>query len=271
MEFNDLEMMCERAGRYTFSRAKFFMTAIALLGAVFLVAVSLLFSYLPTLWGSMSPFLLLMLGFFCILLSLGVALISSYHDEVKKKPISHSHILLHTYRVLLKAAPLLFPVLLALAGLWIVEGAFTLLQQVPYIGAVIQLVTSFVPFIWMLLLLALTLVVLYLLFTVTPILALRSVSKEDLLPYVEAEIRESIFVRLFLFIVGILPLIIVEKFLVAAVKWVNFSAGTAMRTESPLLQSLFFLVPAALIITPTIIFFFNMAAEAHVFVQKRTR
>lgn len=271
MEFKDLEMMCERAGRHTFSRAKFFMTAVALLGAVFLVAISILLSYLPTMWGSMSPFLLLMLGLFCVLLSLGVALISSYHDEVKGKELSHSHIMLHTYRVLMKVAPLFVPILLVLLGLWVVEGVFTLLQQVPYVGAVIALVTSFIPFIWMLALLALTIVAVYLLFTVTPILALRNLSKEELEPYCEAELKESVFVRIFLFIVAILPLIIVEKLLVGAAKWAMLSTAAGMSSQSPFLQSLFFLVPAALIITPTIIFFFNMAAEAHVLVQKRGR
>src|SRR6185295_11059312 len=101
MEFQDLERMCERAGKHVFSVKKYVLTASALLLSVLLVLLSFSLSLFHTMWGAMSPLLLLMLGVFLVLLSIGIVLIANYHDEVTQRDVDISEVLVHAGKVLM--------------------------------------------------------------------------------------------------------------------------------------------------------------------------
>ncbi|HXF28759.1 MAG TPA: hypothetical protein VN457_02830, partial [Chlamydiales bacterium] len=104
----------------------------------------------------------------------------------------------------------------------------------------------------------------------SPILALKQLDEEEIIPYVELQVRQNLFVRLFLFIVALLPFFVIQTLIAAAAKWALLSSGAAITDYAVPVQYFFLLVPSALLLAPAVIFFYHMAAEAQVFVQKRT-
>ena len=72
-----------------------------------------------------------------------------------------------------------------------------------------------------------------------------------------------------LFIVAALPFVIIEKFLSVSAGWAFLSYGEGLTEAGSFMEVLFILLPSAIILAPTVVFFFNMAAEAHVFIQKK--
>ena len=181
MEFKELESMCERATSHVFSKTKLLITVGALIICGLLVVFSALFSFLPTMWGTMSPFLLLLVAVFACLTALGVVLICSYHDEIKKKPLNYMHLFRYAWNHLVTSATLLLPVIAAIVALWLFEIVFLLVSKVPVIGDVLEVLLAFVPFLWILAFMILCVGSLFFLFSFTPILALRSLSKQELI------------------------------------------------------------------------------------------
>jgi hypothetical protein len=221
------------------------------------------------MWGGMSPSFLLTIVIFLLLLALGIVLICLYHDELKKKPIHYKNIFLHTWRQLVASTSLLLPVLAALLALWVAEGMFLLIRKIPYLGNVVNVALSFVPFFWILAFMLVVTAFLFFLFLLSPILALKTLSRQELVSYVKEQAKCALFTRLILFIIAVLPFFIVEKFLAGAARWAFLSYAAGMNEAGPFFQVLFILLPSACILSPTVIFFFNMAAETHIFIRKK--
>ena len=267
MKLEDIEEMVGHAQSHVFSYEKCALTACLLFvcGLITLFCSSI--ASQANMWAALS---LTFLPFFltaALLIGLGVVLVRAYHDEVKKRPLSYSLLLIKSWQTVLIATYLFIPVILLYLVQWVILGLFLLFKEAPLIGDLFGVVLIFVPFLLNLGSLLLCLLSVLVLFVVTPIVALKQMEQQKLLKYALEQMVTSLFVRILLLACALFPL-----FVVGGILWLAAHLTLLPQDTSAFhlaVQWLFILVPFVLFLTPPCIFFFNMAAEAHIFLQKR--
>jgi hypothetical protein len=269
MNLQDLQLMFNRALAHTFSQRKllFVFCTLALCGllVVFFRALSLEASN----WIATS-FLFLPI-FLCagVLLAAGIVIIRIYHDEVKKRPLSYTRILKNSWELMIGASYISIPIILSYLVLWMLLGVFFLLNEVPWVGGVFAVLLAFAPFLINFCSLVLCLINLLLLFFMTPIFAFRGLNRMQVLKVFMNRIQEDIFSNLVLVIIALLPITFFVLLLTAAALFTGTITYASQSNLQIILNWFIIMIPFTALLTPAVIFFFNFAAEAHVFFQRK--
>lgn len=269
MLYSEFQFIFNRSFEHAFSRSKLFLTFLILAAS----GVFIVFS--RGLADSASPWVVMSLTFLPVfllsgvLLALGVVLIRSYHDEIKKKKVEFSRILTHSLDVMLGSAYFTVPVILLYLILWMLLGIFLLLRNIPALGDFIAVVLAFAPFLINLATLLLCVFVIATLFFVTPVIALKGLSRSSVALVLGERLKGDLFTNLLLFIVAILPFSLTFLLLLTSAIMTGSLCAVCDETLYRAMQWFFIMIPFAFLLSPSIIFFFNFSAEAHVLMQKR--
>lgn len=271
MTLEDIQLLFNRAYSLTLSRKKLLLTAVVLMMCGLMVVFFRGISIGASEWLTMS---LTFLPFFLcagVLLSTGILLIRIYHDEIKGKPVKYLNVLSRSWEVIIGASYFSIPIILSYLVLWVMLGFFVLLRLTPAIGEIFGVIFSFGPFLLNLAVLVLCLLNIAMLFFVTPIIALKGLNRLKVTQILVNRLKKDVFLNILLPLLALLPIIVFGILLTAAA----FMTGKVCYVcESPLhnvLQWFFIMIPFTAILSPAVVFFFNFAAEAHVFMQHKTK
>ena len=268
MNLLDIAFIFNRAFFLTFTRKKiwlvFGLLAISGLLVVFFKALAMNAGEWVQLSLTFLPI------FLCsgILLGMGIFLIRVYHHEVKKRPVKYRQIASQSWEMIIGASYFAVPIILCYLILWLLLGVFVLLGEIPALGSFFSVVLSFAPFLINLGTLVLCLGSLLMLFFVAPIIALRGMESSLVFSLLIKRLKEDVFLNGLLLFVSLVPLFLVLFFLILSASL----TGSLISEGQPSLQNVltwfFIMLPFTAVLTPTVIFFFNFAAEAHVLIQK---
>lgn len=271
MSSTDFEKIFNRSFSNSFSKKKLLLVFPVLVLCGLLAVICRTISFGSGQWMQMSMAFLPM--FLCagILLAIGIILVRIYHLELKGADIKVLNIIKECrdliYGIPYFAVPLIFSYLV----LWMVLGVFYLMRLIPYAGEVVSAIFSFGPFLLVLGSLFLGCLSLLILFYITPAAALKADLSPRLAEEVMAEIKANPFLSFIMPLFALLPLLLVIGILslaavVTHILYVEASSGLTLA-----LKWFFIMIPFSAILTPAVIFFFNFAAESHVFLRKRLR
>lgn len=271
MNLNDIQMSFNRSLKHTFSREKLFLVFL-ILAACGLLAV--FFRGIATNagdWVSLSLFFIPI--FLCagILLSTGIFLIRIYHDEIKGRPFSYKKILVKSWELIIGAAYFSIPVILLYLILWMLLGIFMMLKSIPGLGEFFGVVLAFAPFLINFLTLVLSVLNFAVLFYVTPVVALRGLSRHMVTQTLVRRWQSDVFSNLLLLFIALMPLTVVVALLVASA---IITGSICVNCTDPVLTVIewfFVMIPFTALLSPAVVFFFNFAAEAHVLSMREAR
>lgn len=271
MHLSDIQFIFNRAMGLTFEKSKWLLTFIVLAIAGLLVVFCRGLAAETNVWVAMSLTFLPL--FLCagVLLSLGVVLIRGYHDEVKKLEVNYKKILSESWETLLGASYFTVPVILLYLMLWMLLGVFMLLQNIPAIGDFVSVILAFAPFLLNFATLLLCIFVVGTLFFVTPVIALKGLSRSLVSQVLMRRVQGDIFSNMVLFIVAMIPLIFYIGLLMGSAFLTGSICTSCNDTIHTVLQWFFIMLPFTALLAPAVIFFFNFAAESHVFMQKKLK
>lgn len=268
IQLSDLQFAFNRAIEYTLDIKKCLFTFIVLALCGLLVVFFRGIAFYATGWFLMS--LTFFPIFLCsgVLLSTGILLIRIYHDQIKKKAVNYRELLLNSWELIIGASYFSIPLILCYLVLWVFLGVFILLAQIPSAGEFFAVILSFAPFLLNFGSLLLCLCSFMLLFYVAPIIALKGLDRVKITQTLMKKFAEDPFANLLFGVTGILPTAIVLGLLVGAVMLTGTVCPQCNSTLGMVLQWFFTMIPFTALLSPAAVFFFNFAAEAHVFIMK---
>lgn len=268
MDFQALSFIFSRALAFTFSRKKnlfvFCILALSGLLVVFFRGLALHASQWVKLSLTFLPI------FICtgIFLSLGILLIRIYHDEIKQRDVNYWQILSRSWEVTIGASYFAIPIILGYLLLWMLLGIFILLSEIPAVGEFFGAILSFGPFLINFGTLVLCVLSLAILFFIAPLIALKGLEGGAVFQLAVKRLEKDPFANLILIFVALLPLIFMIALLLIAVLLTGTLSLDYHNSLQTVLKWFFMMLPFTAFLTPAVIFFFNFAAEAHVFMQK---
>lgn len=271
MSWKEVELIFNRALKFAFSRKKLFFTIPIL---IFCGLISVCFR---ALGSKANDWLLISMTFMplflcsAVLLAAGIILIRIYHDEVKGLSISYRRTLGVSKTLMVEVAYLALPVTLIYLALWTLLGIFYLFKEIPLIGDGLGVILSFGPFLLLLGSFFLSLLIISILFFVTPSVSFKSSVQIEVLQGVFKRLRFNPFTNIALLFLGLLPLILIAGLMTIAAIITGTSYVAAEHPFAVSLEWFFIMVPFAALLTPAVIFFFNFAAESHVLMIKKMR
>lgn len=269
MDFQSLSFIFNRAWNWTFCRKK------ALFVFIFLFLGGLLAVVCRGLALHAGPWVQLSLTFLplflcsALLLFLGILLIRLYREEVKKQEVAYGEMFSRSWMVALGASYFVIPLILGYLLLWILLGVFVLLSEIPMVGSVFSILLSFAPFLINLGTLILCVISLAALFFLAPVVAFKGLEGQALFQTVLRRLERDPLTNLVLILVALFPFALMMGLLLTAAL---LTSSVSAELKTPLertLQWFFIMIPFTAFLTPTVIFFFNFAAEAHVWMQKK--
>lgn len=271
MTLSDIQFIFNRALAHTFIKKKLLSVFLVLLLCGVLVVF---FRGLATNAGQWFILSLTFLPIFLcagFLLSTGIILVRIYHDELKKKTISYRAIVGKSWDIVIGSTYLSIPIILSYLLLWMLLGIFFLLNDIPGLGMFFGVILAFAPFLINLVSLVLCVLSVSMLFFVTPIVALKGLNGIQVSQTLAKRFQNDTFLNILLAMIAATPLLLILGLLIAAA----ILTGTVCYTcDHPLyitLQWFVMMIPFTAMLAPAVIFFFNFAAEAHVFLQKKSR
>ncbi|KAF3363075.1 Uncharacterized protein PHSC3_000260 [Chlamydiales bacterium STE3] len=268
MNLSNIQFIFNRAFAKSFSFKKNLLTfAVLALFGVFIVFCQGLRLNANNNWIATS--LVFLPIFLCsgVLLATGIILIRLYHDEVKNKEISYSGLIGKSWEIVLGASYFSIPIILIYLLLWMLLGIFILLEEIPGIGGFFSAILSFAPFLLNLATLVLCVLVIGLLFFVTPIVALKGLSRSNVTNSLIKRMKGDVFANVFLFVIGIAPLVAAFFLLFSAAYLTKHFCEPCGHPVQVTLQLFFIMIPFAAILSPSVVFFFNFAVESHVLIN----
>lgn len=268
MEFRDIEKMCTRAAKYTYSKTKLAIASVAIVLCGLFVVFAMGASLAANQWITLS--LAFLPIFICggVLVQLGVILIRAFHDEVKNKVLSYPRIIKESLKQFAFSLSVFLPIVLIYLLLWILLGLFFLVSEIPIFGDFFSVVFAFGPFLLILGSIVLSVVSAFLVFAVSPHWALKPFSTE-MLTYSLQDLSKQLFFKIVMFIVGLIPLGFTTLLLYIAAKLTTFLYIVEESHLQQVLQWFVIMVPFAVILSPAMVYFFNLAAETYVYAQRR--
>lgn len=261
MLFNQLDKCFNKAVKESFAKKKMLFTG------PFVVLCGLFFVFCKTVALSCGPWMRLFLLFFPLFLSfgvllmVGVVLIKAYALEVKHKEHSFKKIIYQSYQMLLNIAYVALPFILAYMAIWIVLGLFYLLKSIPFLGAVLGPLLAFIPFLLMLVVLLLAFACLVFLFFATPDASLKTGLKVELFYILMQRLKKSFFSDCIALLVAILPCMFSLLLLLSAAHLVSSTFFSQSGEVVYAFEFLFTMIPFCVLLTPSVVFFFNFSAE----------
>lgn len=198
-----------------------------------------------------------------VLFALGLLLIKAYQSFQDVENISYQKIVLDSGKTILSVSYLTLPLLALCVANWLIFGLFFLLKAVPGVGDFFSVVFSIAPFVLVFLSLVLVFANVVLLFFLTPSLAKdQEISLHNLQKNAE-KIIENPLISLVNFTIGAAPMLIMLLFLILTTVLLQHNYLT---TTHPILigfKWFLLMIPFNVMLTPTVIFFFNFASESH--------
>lgn len=263
MDFQDIALAVKRSWSHVFSKKKFLF--------VFLVVIvcemwrSVGFWLLNSLQGWTSFHLPFFSFFFYIscLQCAGIILTHFYHHEMhfKEKPF-----FIDLKSTLFKLSLVAIPMGVVYCVIWVALSLFFLLKAIPIIGFVFKSLFAFIPFLLLVLLIALAFVHILIVFYGTPLLGANVFPQFKLLKMIWNQFKRQAAHIIFLVLIGLVPFILVFTVLSSALSLTH----TLMSSGSIFLsffQELLIKIPCALCLTPAVIFFFNFAVESMAWIK----
>ena len=268
MTWIEIERIFNRSLRYSFSKKKLFFVFPVLMVCGLLIVFCRALGVGSGDWVMLS--LTFLPVFLCsgVLLAAGVILSRAYHCEVKEQAFSYREIFSQTWELLIGISYLSLPFLLAYLLLWMIMGIFYLVRDLPGIGELLGSVLSFAPFLLVLGSLFLVFLNLFMLFFVTPQVALRSSIRLRIADHIFKRLKKNLFSNLFLFMVGLIPLFFIGGLLSLAAFMTGSNFLTSTEPLSVALQWFFVMVPFSALLAPIVVFFFNFALESFALMQR---
>lgn len=267
MNLNDIQFAFNRALKLTFSLQKSLLVFAVLLFCGLLAVFFRALGIHANEWVTLS--LLFVPIFICagVLLSAGILLIRIYHDEVKGKTVSWSKVLSQSWELVIGASYFSIPIILSYLLLWMLLGIFMLLKAIPIFGVLL----SFAPFILNFLTLVLSFLNLSLLFFVTPVIALKGLNRNLVTQILVKRWESDIFSNLLLALLSIIPFLVVLTLLILSAVITSSLCVNCTQSIYTVIEWFFVMIPFTALLAPTIVFFFNFAAESHVLLMKGIR
>ncbi|MBA3602428.1 MAG: hypothetical protein H0W50_02020 [Parachlamydiaceae bacterium] len=269
MQLSDIQRIFNRALILTFSKKKLAMVSIILALCGLLIVFFRGLAIHAGNWIMLS--LTFIPVFLCsgILLSAGIWLTRIYHDEVKNKAIKYRDVLLNSWEVIIGASYFAIPIILSYLLVWMTLGIFILLKEIPGVGKFFMAILAFAPFLLNLSSLLLCLFALLVLYFVTPLVALKGVNRIQSAQLLTLRLKGDVFCNIVLGLVAVLPLIFCAILLLTAAFITESMCEVCESPVYTIVHSFFIMIPFAVMLSPAVIFFFNFAAEAHVFMREK--
>ena len=269
MSWKELEFIFNRALQFTFSKKKLCFVAAVLVCCGNLIVLC------RTLAAVSGSYLALSLTFvpifFCTagLLALGILLIRIYHHEVKGLPISYARTFVSSKDLLIEVAYLSVPLVVIYFALWALFGFFYLLKRIPLLGNALGVIFSFGPFLLLLSFFLVCCFSIFVLFFVTPSISLKSTTRKDLVESVWNRFKFNPFSNLSLLALAMVPLLFTTGLMVLSAVLTGKSYFEAQKTVEVGFQWFFIMLPFAILLAPSVIFFFNFSVECHALMLKK--
>jgi hypothetical protein len=268
MSWADIDRMFHRSFIFTFSKKKFFFAF------PFVAFCGIFISLFRSLSEGAGGYARLSLSFFpvfvvtTLLFALGIILVRCYYKEVNNSPFSLRTLSKSSWNLIVSSLYLIAPIPLAYVSLWTVVSLFYLLKEIPFLGIVMGILLSFVPFLLVLSFIVLAGINIAALFWITPSVALRSECNIDLVFSRLQAVRRRISTHIVLLILALLPVSIALGFLflagaVSGSVYVVGSCGLSKFAQMAITSLAF-----SALCVPLVIFFFNFAAESCAFMAK---
>lgn len=268
MDFSDFEHIVQRAASHTMSKKKLIYTGLTLffcgLVMVFGLSASLVFGS----WLALSLNFVPLFVSLALIMGLGVILVRSYHDEIKKKEVEFRDLAMRSWSTILGTLSLFVPVVIAYLALWMAQGVFLVCTSIPFIGQFFAIIFAFIPFVLHLATLLLGVLSIYFLFCLTPTLSLGTSWQQGNFVQAFKESLKQGLTRLLLFVVAFFPLLVSFILLMTSLKMTTVMFTEMSNPEEAVMQRFFLMLPFALLLAPSVIFFFNVATETNVFIHK---
>ena len=204
-----------------------------------------------------------------ILLSTGILLIRVYHDEIKNKEVPISEVFAKSWETVIGASYFAIPIILGYLLLWMLLGLFFVLKEIPGIGSFFSIIFAFGPFLLNLGSLILCLLCIGILYILTPIIAFRGLNRIKVSQLAVYRLKSDIFSNLILAFIALFPLIFCLVILTAAAIMTGAICYNCEFTWHTPLQWFVMMIPFTALLTPATVFFFSMAAEAHVLMVRQ--
>lgn len=269
MKFAELEAMCTRSADFCLNKTKLALASFVIVLCGLLVVFC---QSIELFTGAWMHFTLTFLPLFVsggMLMGLGLVLIRSYHDEVKKIESSFKSLLLGSWHAAISSAYIFMPIVLVFLSIWAMLGLFYLFREIPVVGEHFASLLSSGPFLLHLGALLLCFFSIYVLFVVTPCFALKPFFEASSLAQDKATYSANLFQRLAVLHVALLPLVFSVLLLIIAAKMTTSGYVTSSSYTQMIMQWLMIMLPFAILLSPAVVFFFNMAAEMHIFVHRQ--
>lgn len=269
MIFKDLDKCFTRAFLFAIQKKKLFFTYpfIFLTGIIFIFFKSINES--AGKWANLSFLFLPIFISFAILFVLGIFLTRIYFHDVKNLKCTYMEILKNSVDKVFQTFYISIFSIFTFVIVWIVFGFLAAIKDIPHIGSFIGVFLSIIAYIFILFFIGLVILNLFLLFFITPMIALKSKMKLRLLLQAFKNLKNQIFVNFSLFLIAFVTfLIAVLIFFIAAVLTKSYFA---IRLDSIYfgLENFFIMIPFTILITPFVIFFFNFSLEAYNLMKKK--
>lgn len=270
LQFSDLRFMFNRSVQHCLERSKWLLTALVLFGTGLFIVVSNALALHAPAWISLSLVFLPIFISSGIWIALGIILIRIYHNEIKNRSFTYAQVLANSLELLLGSAYATVPVLLLFILLWVVLGFFMLLQSVPVVGSLFSVLFAFAPFLLSLAALLMCVGLVFILFFVTPVLALRGLNRAVIMEVLRTRGSHDPFSNLACLLTAAIPFAFFLLFLLFAACLTKNICGAEHDPLKAAFQGLFVMIPFSFLLAPAAIFFFNFAAESHaLFIRKK--
>lgn len=272
MFLDELGYIVNRAFFWIWTKESLLWTWVSLLACALLTIFFRSLSYDANVWIALATQCVPYFVAVGIMTACGIVMIRIYHDHLKNSEKSVYEVLRNAWRVLGLGLNFSLPVLLGFLALWVALGLFVLVSLIPMLGEFFSVVFSFIPFLLAVGILGLFIVSFILLFVGAPLLALNADTPE--VNY-KAKLKERLiadpFMNVFLGLTALIPLVLSAYLLQQAYHVALDFLPPHSNPIYDILQSLMIAIPFTALLTPFVVFFFNLSAEAHVYVLKRAK
>lgn len=263
MDFQDIALAVKLSWSHVFSKKKFLF--------VFLIVIicemwrSVGFWLLNSLQGWTSFHLPFFSFFFYIscLQCAGIVLTYFYQHErhFKEKPF-----FIDLRSTLFKLSLVAIPMGVLYCVVWVALSLFFLLKAIPIIGFLFKSLFAFIPFLLLVVLIALAFAHILIVFYGTPLLGANVFPHFKLLKMIWNQFKRQAVHIIFLALIGLTPFLLIFGALSSALSLTHtlLSSGSLFLS---FFQELLIKIPCALLLTPAVIFFFNFAVESMAWIK----
>lgn len=248
-----------RAFKLSWDRKKLIATFIALLCVGLIVTfcqvgtsnawLNIGFTLLPFFLGGM------------LLIPLGILLVRLYHDEVTRGKSSITETVRLSWELMISSSYLMLPLLLTFLLFWAGLGLFALLQEIPGL----HILLSFAPFILLFGCLVLASGALFLLFVGPAILGLSNRKEVRKALGIYKRLKKDPLGYFSFFLLGLIPSAFVFLFLCLTNRMMF---PIELSVAGQLLRNFIIMIPFAALMTFPTVFFFNISAESHAYLDQ---